>query len=162
MSEIKEDSTNPFWDELEIPTKWEIDLRWGYKSYEIDIDPYVRIYSSFIDFLLDSTYHQRVIVDYILRRVSDRNLDFLDLKFNNFDMPKTTFFRVIRELTEHKILLSRGKRSCSYWLNPAMFYKGNRIKDFPNKTKAVNEDPMVRVKARYAQLLEEEKKKKQK
>ena len=43
-----------------------------------------------------------------------------------------TFYKCINELTELKIIQRHKGKASTYWINPAFFYAGNRLKSFPD------------------------------
>lgn len=67
--------------------------------------------------------------------------DYLEIryyeKFNSekpyeLYMSKSSFYVGINTLIQHAIIAKRLSRDKTYWINPSMFFLGNRLTTFPN------------------------------
>lgn len=86
------------------------------------------------------------VLGYILTHLR-WNQDYLEirLKSNLSDdtsaklaMNKTSFYKGVQELVAKGVIAYRTGRTSTYWINPALFFHGNRLKAFPSHISAPN------------------------
>lgn len=143
---------NPFLASLSIKpvvkhTKWSLNKGTGEPSY---IDSFVipeyfdanqGSWYSGMDFSRIHEYSTGAlqVFGYILSRLK-WNQDYIELKpVPEFDpdkpyalvMKKSSFYNAVKELSTRAIIANRPKRVSTYWINPAMFFRGSRLKAFP-------------------------------
>lgn len=80
------------------------------------------------------------ILGYILHHLR-WNQDYIEIKYythisldnpNRLVMSKTNFYKGINELTRRNVIVTRASRKSTYWINPSMLFKGNRLTAFPD------------------------------
>lgn len=146
------DVPNPFVNQLIISTKWLLEVKEGfgksYQSREIDIEQYVKIFPKLMEYLIESSQTARVVLHYIMTRVEGAEFDYIELHYSKVGLAKSSFYKAIEELTLKQVIKSRKEvRMNTYWLNPSMLFRGDRVKQYPDRTQPVNLDPLLRVKS---------------
>jgi len=146
---------NSFLDDLKIPTRWCLNsLKAEVKSdgsltctsYEVDIARYVKVYYPFIEVLLGSTSSQRVIICYIMNRLSVRHIEYMDLRYTALGLSKSTFHKALSELIDCDLLRKRDARAGTYWINPSMLFHGNRVSKYSSNTVPENDNKLIGLK----------------
>jgi hypothetical protein len=74
--------------------------------------------------------------------------DYLELREDRYceDMGVTraTFFAAKSQLV-NRLIIPRTSRRHTYWINPALLYKGNRLHRYPDRAVPVNDHPFERL-----------------
>jgi len=143
----QEDFPNPFVNSLEIPVKWVLEGPTSYRSYQVDIEQHAKIYPKLMECLIVMSTSGRKVLAYILSRVLNKDFDYLEITPSKVGLGNSSFYRAIEELALMQILRTRKElRKNTYWLNPAMLFRGSRVTKYPERVVSVNEDPLASVK----------------
>lgn len=148
-TEIVPNIPNPFINTLEIPAKWALNVRKGaFETSAVDLGEHVKIYFPLMDYLESSTSSGRTLLVYIMRRLRGKT-DVIELSPDKTGLGKSSFYNAVEELTNALIIRSRREvRLNTYWLNPAMLFRGNRLEKYPERAVYRNADPLELVKNR--------------
>jgi hypothetical protein len=145
---------NPFISGLLYPTKWLLNTQRGFDSFVIDIEPHVKIYDKLSSLLPNMTTGELQLLHSIIRKFpatkTDEGLqqDYLEINHKMADMSESTFHRAKNGLIEMNVIAKRVRRQGTYWINPAMMFRGNRVKSYPENGAPVNDDPLHDLKER--------------
>lgn len=103
----------------------------GYVCFYADsaLDVFLRLSSTGKDLL--------VYIMHKLNRLKKTNRDYLELDsvqcMERLGISRATFYRAIQELTNVAIIPRKSRRG-TYWINPQIFFKGNRLRAYPDNT----------------------------
>lgn len=101
-----------------------------FKTQEVDKESFVKLYTAELYRWLDLSKSGQKLFNKILQIVSKEaiNKDFIQLSFENCSdiMSKKTFYKSTAELIQIGII-AKGNYDTSYWINPAIFFNGNRV-----------------------------------
>lgn len=147
---------NPFISGLTYPTKWLLNTQRGFDSQPIDIEPHVKVYEKLASILPSMTTGELQLLHTILKKYPTAKIDgltqdYMELNHKTAEMSESTFHRAKNGLTALNIITRRMERQGTYWINPAMVFRGNRVVNYPKCGVAVNEDPLRTIKERFKQ-----------
>jgi hypothetical protein len=87
------------------------------------------------------------MIFYIINHLGEAT-DTIEIEYERYkvktglDISLRTFQRAILELT-NKIIADRPARKNTYWVNPAVLYRGNRIRNYPTHVDITYVDPNI-------------------
>jgi hypothetical protein len=154
---VKTIEQNPFLSTFLFETKWVLDTQRGYESLEVDIEPNVKLYPTLAALLPTLTSTELKLLSYILLHYPEATYvkgeepvykDYIELTPKSLGVAESSFHKAKAGLIIAGILSPRMSRQSTYWLNPKMLFKGNRVKLYSKSTVAVNKDPLEELKNR--------------
>lgn len=155
-SKQKQDQ-NPFTLGFSFSTKWLLNTQRGYESIEIDLEDHVKVYPALSRLLPYLSSAEMKLLAYIFTHYPESSYekgldpiqkDYIQLTPKSTQIPESTFHRAKTGLINANIISHRAARQSTYWINPKMMFKGNRIKTYPDNTLSVNKDPLSELKSR--------------
>ena len=131
-------------EEYKMDTVYTVELK--------DDDPFVKVFCDLAIFdelsLAGYKVFHAVLREYAKTKMRDGYVDTVYLAWfdgglngEKTNMSKSTFLRGMNELLENNVIY--GKRPNLYWINPVIFFKGDRSKylqDFKDRTKDVTRE----------------------
>ena len=146
-------SLNPFAESLVINVfykKLKVGQSTGggtlYESKPVETDKRVTLYPEYAceAFLAVGTNAQKLLFYILLHLV--HNQDYLQLKESDvapeLGISRSSYYRALAELIEYNVIASRIQRKHTYWINPRMFFAGNRLSVYSDRVVKVN-DPEI-------------------
>ncbi len=132
----------------EIPDTWA-----GSRSYRvqpIETDARVSLYiDNIMPLLKELTPSAVMMVLYIMEHLSP-DKDYLELREDKYcqemGITRATYHAARMAIT-NMVIIPRVARKHTYWINPALFFRGDRRKKYPEKMVAVNDNPLAHVEA---------------
>lgn len=146
---------NPFLVNFHFSTKWVLNTQRGYESIEIDIEQHVKVYPQLAESLDTLTSSELKLLSYIMTHFPDpiyekgeepEIRDYIELSPKLTGMAESTFHKAKAGLILIGLITARITRQSTYWINPALLFKGSRVKMYPNNTFSVNKDPLEDLK----------------
>jgi hypothetical protein len=145
----KLDEINPFLSSLEIGCFYRASQK-GYEAEALksvtftltDSTPYTSVFqTNLLPVMRVLTGSSPSLVFYILAHLGyeSQRIELEEEKVcEACDFSPATFRRALDQLKTLSILV-KSKRKDTYWINPSLFFRGSRIKVFPNNVKAPSE-----------------------
>jgi hypothetical protein len=87
------------------------------------------------------------MIFYIMNCLGD-STDIIEIEYEKYklktglDLSLRTFQRAVADL-DKKVITDRKARKNTYWINPRVFYRGNRIKDYVDNVEVTYVDPNI-------------------
>jgi hypothetical protein len=154
---VKTIEQNPFLSNFLFETKWVLNTQRGYESLEVDIEPSVKLYPTLATLLPNLTSTELKLLSYIILHYPEPSYvkgqepvyrDYIELTPKSLGVAESSFHKAKAGLIIAGVLSPRMSRQSTYWLNPKMLFRGNRVKLYPKSTAAVNKDPLEDLKNR--------------
>lgn len=146
---------NPFLTNFRFSTKWTLNTQRGYESLEIDIEQHVKVYPRLAEILDTLTSSELKLLAYIMTHFPEPIYekgeepilrDYIELTPKLTKLPESTFHKAKAGLVVIGLITARASRQSTYWINPALLFKGSRVKMYPDNTSSVNKDPLEDLK----------------
>jgi hypothetical protein len=162
--------TNPFirLDSIKvkmIPTSTDGGRGWKFLDDEPRINVYPREFLDKYDSIKGNSNCRELLI-YIMDHLS-YDSDIIQLVIDKLSealgIPRSTLYDTIEKLEEKDFIKRTGKRS-TYWINPYVMFKGNRINKYPEAILYTGNDDVIAsrvkrdmVESKYPHLKEERK-----
>lgn len=148
---------NPFVQTLTIPILWKLRSSEGVENptgtktlgrYPLEVEQRVNFYTDrLLPLFLGLTPSAKDMVLYIAAHLSV-NQDYLELREDRYctdmQVSHSTYLAARTQLL-NRLIIPRVARKHTYWVNPALMFKGKRLEKYPDKITPINQDPFEKL-----------------
>lgn len=143
--------SNPFTNDFIIEAS-EIRHRNGYFKLGISVVERIKPMSvwtnnAILKAIVQFSPSAKDMIFYIINHLGE-DTDIIEIEYERYkfktglDITVRTFQRAIVELS-NKVIQDRTSRKNTYWVNPKVFHKGNRITSYPDNVEITYTDPSI-------------------